>query len=238
MSAVRLFRCSFAVLLASGLGRSAQADRPVFIEPLQPAIQRIASNLHAVPNERRQILDDAAQHIAAGILSGTSANLVFICTHNSRRSQLGQVWAEIAAAYYDVPGVATFSGGTAATACNPRTVAALRRAGFSVVQSSLGENPRYLVQYAEGRPAISLFSKRFDSEGNPTQGFVAMMCCSDADEDCPLIPGATARAPLHYDDPKSADGTPEETARYDERSRQIAAEMFYLMSAVADRLRG
>lgn len=214
-----------------------RADRPQFIEPLQPTLERVAMLADALPQQRREILNDAAQHIAAGIRAGSPPQLIFICTHNSRRSQLGQVWGEIAAAYYDIPGVATFSGGTAATACNPRTIAALRRAGFSVVQSSLGENPRYLVQYAEGRPAISLSSKRFDGEGNPQHGFVAMMCCSDADEDCPIIPGATARVPLHYDDPKSADGTPEEAARYDERSSQIAAEMFYLMSATAARLR-
>lgn len=40
------------------------------------------------------------------------------------------------------------------------------------------------------------------------------------------------RLPIPYVDPKAADGTTEEAAVYDERTKQIATEMFYLMSQV------
>jgi arsenate reductase (thioredoxin) len=59
------------------------------------------------------------------------------------------------------------------------------------------------------------------------------MTCDEADQDCPFVKGAALRISLPYEDPKVADGTPEEAARYDARSRQIATEMLYLFSKVA-----
>ena len=156
--------------------------------------------------------------------------LVFICTHNSRRSQLAQVWAKTAAQYYNV-NVECFSGGTEATAFNKRAIAALERAGFHI--TSKGEsNPVYQVSYSDDALPITAYSKMYDDQANPTSGFAAVMTCSDADANCPFIPGAEIRIPLNYNDPKEFDNTTEETAKYDERSKQIASEMFYIMSKV------
>jgi len=58
------------------------------------------------------------------------------------------------------------------------------------------------------------------------------MTCSDADEACPVVTGASSRFSITYEDPKDHDGTPEEEDKYNERSRQIAREMFYLFSQV------
>jgi arsenate reductase len=39
------------------------------------------------------------------------------------------------------------------------------------------------------------------------------MTCSEADKNCPIVLGALDRISLPYNDPKEADGTPEEAAR-------------------------
>jgi arsenate reductase len=157
--------------------------------------------------------------------------MTFICTHNSRRSHFGQVWAAVAAAHFGLENITTFSGGTEATAFNPRAVAALERAGFSI-ENPGGDNPKYKVRFGEAADALTCFSKKYDDASNPQKGFVAVMTCSDADRNCPIVPGAVARFATPYVDPKEADNTPQETARYDERCKQIATEMLYLMGKV------
>ncbi len=79
---------------------------------------------------------------------------------------------------------------------------------------------------------ITAFSKVYSKDGNPTEGFVALMCCGEADDACPVVEGASARFAIHYVDPKVSDDTEKEAATYDERCHQIATEMFYLMSLV------
>lgn len=184
-----------------------------------------------IPADRRERLKEIAAFIRRQLDAGKPARLTFICTHNSRRSHLGQIWAAAAAHYFGLENVETFSGGTETTAFNPRAVAAIRRAGFRV-EAPGGDNPRYLVHMADEAPPLICFSKKFDDPFNPREDFAAIMTCSDADQNCPLVPGAGFRMPITYDDPKEADNTPEETHRYDERCRQIAAEMFFLFSRV------
>jgi arsenate reductase len=117
------------------------------------------------------------------------------------------------------------------TAFNERAVASLERSGFRVISEGEG-NPVYTVYYSENRPPIRAFSKLYDDPENRAPGFAAVMTCSDADENCPFIPGTQARIPLRYKDPKEFDGTPEEALKYDERSMQIASEMFYVFSNI------
>ena len=178
--------------------------------------------------ERRQdALEALVSYVGECGTGGQIAALTFICTHNSRRSHFGQVWAAAAAAYCGVSHVRTFSGGTEVTAMNPRAIAALERAGFAVRRGS-GDNPVYVVRWDEG-PGLQCFSKRYDDDENPSRDFAAVMTCSEADAACPVIVGATQRIALPYDDPKASDGSPNETATYDERCREIASEMLYVM---------
>jgi hypothetical protein len=67
---------------------------------------------------------------------------------------------------------------------------------------------------------------------NPQREFCAIMTCSQADEACPNVAGAANRIAIPYEDPKAADGTPEEAAVYDERCAQIARETLYAFSLV------
>ncbi len=187
------------------------------------------SDFSAIPAERKKTLDTLATYIREKRAAGQLVRLIFICTHNSRRSHLAQVWAQIAAYQYGIEPVECFSGGTETTACNPRTVAALERAGIEVSAITTGnDNPVYLFRYADGLNPLAAFSKVYDQAPNPTRGFAAVMTCSQAEENCPFIPGAEKRFSLTYDDPKNADGTPEESAIYDARCRQVASEMRYV----------
>ena len=205
---------------------------------LSKYIDSAVAEMDAIPRERKDKLKEIADFVRSRIDSNETANLTFICTHNSRRSHLGQIWAAAAASYYGIEdGVATFSGGTEATAFNPRAVAAIERAGFKVVNPGVenplyGNNPHYEVTYAEDGKVLECFSKKYDDPFNANENFAAIMTCSEADEACPYIPGANLRAPITYVDPKESDGTEQEAATYDARCRQIATEMLYMMSQV------
>lgn len=159
--------------------------------------------------------------------------LNFICTHNSRRSQFAQVWAKIAAHHHGIS-LASFSGGVEITACNPRTVAALQRAGLQVAVEEEGSNPHYRVGFSEGEDGVLAFSKLYDDPENPKDQFAAVMTCSHADENCPFIPGTEARIALNYEDPKAFDDTIHEEQAYGDRCKQIATEMMYVFKAIAD----
>jgi arsenate reductase len=202
-----------------------------FYPELQEYIASMKPEMERIPESRKRTLEHMAVYIRERLETGDPVNLTFICTHNSRRSHMAQLWAATAAAYYGVDGVNTYSGGTEATAFNPRAVAALRRAGFHIEDPG-GDNPRYQVTYAPDGPEMICFSKEYDHPHNPQKQFAAIMTCAEADENCPFIPGAGFRLSIPYDDPKEADGTPDEQVRYDERCRQIGREMFYALSRV------
>lgn len=198
---------------------------------LQNYVQLAAEQTHGLAAERRQALEQVADYIRQRGPNEVT-RLTFICTHNSRRSHLGQIWARVAAIHYGLPHIETFSGGTEATAFNPRAVAALRRSGLQITAlDPTVTNPHYHVAFSDAWPALECFSKVYDAPPNPSQDYVAIMTCAEADQACPLVPGCDLRAPIRYEDPKVADDTPAEAERYDQRCQQICTEMLYLMAA-------
>ena len=78
----------------------------------------------------------------------------------------------------------------------------MQDAGFSILKTKDGENPIYEVRYADGVKPVIAFSKKYNDAFNPVKDFAAIMTCSHADENCPLVLGASARIALTYDDPK------------------------------------
>ncbi len=186
-----------------------------------------------IPSDRKEMLQDISDYVSQRLSDGQSARLTFVCTHNSRRSHFAQLWAQAAATYYKLDGVETFSGGTEATAFNPRSVAALKRAGFEIIEAAdSGVNPHYTVRFSKTGQPIDCFSKVYDSPPNPAKDFCAVMTCSEADRACPSARGSDRRVAIPYVDPKVADNTPQEAETYDERCAQIAREMLYVMSRV------
>ncbi len=201
--------------------RKINSELRVYIDELDQA---------SISENRKVLFAPIVNYIAESVRLRKRARLNFICTHNSRRSQFAQVWAQTAADALDLP-VDSYSGGTEVTACNPRTVEALERAGFKVDSSGEG-NPVYRLHYSQKEHPILAFSKVHDDDFNPSEQFAAIMTCSDADENCPFIPGADIRIPLLYIDPKFSDDTSDEAEVYDDCCRQIASEMFFIFSMV------
>ncbi len=202
------------------------------VEMLNSYISNLASSFDAIPADRKTALEKLSEYIQGQLDSSKPARLTFICTHNSRRSHLAQIWAATAAAYYGIKNIECYSGGTEATAFNPRAVAALQRAGIHIEPMDTPSiNPRYKVYIPSGNTLIC-FSKKYSDVSNPSAGFAAVMTCSKADAECPFVPGAAFRVAIPYEDPKEADNTPEETSRYDERCKQIGKEMMYVFSNV------
>lgn len=197
---------------------------------IQQVIQLI--DFSSIPKERIDILEHMVHVLQRQKSNGERLSFNFICTHNSRRSQFGQVWAEVAASFYGIS-ITAFSGGVEITSCDFRTIQSLKRFGFHVAKSEeRSENPVFFVQWATESKAIRLFSKLYNHPLNPQLNFVALMMCNEADENCPVVLGAQERIALLYEDPKLYDDSPLEHAAYDQRSFQIATEMFYVFSKI------
>lgn len=199
---------------------------------LKENVEKLENEFSLIPEKRKGELSEVSEYIGSTLAAGNPVNLIFICTHNSRRSHISQLFAQAAAYNYGIENINCFSGGTEATSFNPRAVYAMRKAGFEIEQTDDSDNPLYLVKFSTDTPLVKAFSKSFDDAFNVQSNFAAIMTCSHADEACPLVPGASKRFSLIYLDPKEADDTPEEAERYAERCQQIGREMFYLFSLI------
>ncbi|NOT77186.1 MAG: protein-tyrosine-phosphatase [Cyclobacteriaceae bacterium] len=202
------------------------------VAELEITVKALVYDFDEIPVERKEVLKQLTAFVQNKVKDGEKVYLNFICTHNSRRSHLAQLWAQAAAYYYGVSGVECFSGGTETTAFNPRAVTAMQNAGFEIIKTKEDYNPIYEVRYARNAPVVISYSKKYDDPFNHNKDFAAIMTCSHADENCPLVLGASARIALTYDDPKEFDGTPIESVKYSERVREIGREILYAFSQV------
>lgn len=185
-----------------------------------------------ISTERKDILQPMIDYIQSKVNCNKDINLNFICTHNSRRSHLSQIWAQTAAYNFGIKNVYCYSGGTEATAMFPMVGKTLEKQGFQIAKLSNEDNPVYAIKYAENLHPIIAFSKKYDDDFNPKGEFAALMTCDHADENCPFIFGCEARIPVRYNDPKAFDNTPQQEEKYLERSNEIASEMMYVFSQI------
>ncbi len=195
-------------------------------------LEELIPQFGTIPEERKASLKKIGSYVAEKQQQNKPVHLIYICTHNSRRSHFGQIWAKVAADFYGIQNVHTYSGGTEATAFNHNAIEALKRAGMEVKKTTESENPVYQVFHADDREPSVCFSKVYDEPPNPVSEFAAIMTCSDAEENCPFIPGVELRIGTTYDDPKTFDNTPLQDEKYDERCRQIALETLYAFSTI------
>ncbi len=187
-------------------------------------------SVNSISEERKQLLQTLSKYIQGKITDSKEIRLNFICTHNSRRSHLSQVWAQAMAHYYNIDNVFCYSGGTEATAMFHMAAKTLVNQGFMITQITEGTNPVQSIKYNNDKHPIIGFSKTFDDAFNPQSGFAAVMTCSSADKGCPFIAGAEKRIPMTFEDPKAFDNTPQQAEKYEERSIQIATELKYVFS--------
>ena len=204
----------------------------LLLPSLQKQVEQLVNQFNLIDTNRQQLLLSMTNYIQSKINQQQAIQLNFICTHNSRRSHISQLWAQAAAHYYQIPNVFCFSGGTEATAFNPRAVLAMQNAGFAIEASNKTNNPIYDVKFANDAMALQVFSKKYDDAVNPVNSFAAVMTCSHADENCPFIPRAEKRFALTYDDPKAFDDTSLEKEKYKERVEQIGREILFIFSNI------
>ncbi|WP_176330771.1 low molecular weight phosphatase family protein [Flavobacterium sp. FPG59] len=208
------------------------------MEPIKtvlfPELEKTIRNFdfENILTDRKSVLQPLIDYIQTKVSNHQEIRLNFICTHNSRRSHLSQVWAQTAAAHFKIQNINCYSGGTEATALFPMVIKTLEKSGFEVKKIADGNNPIYAIKYGKNKHPIIGFSKTYDAEFNPISEFAAIMTCSQADGDCPFIAGAEKRIPITYEDPKAFDQTPQQEEKYKERSLQIATELFYVFSRI------
>jgi len=200
------------------------------LENLSKTIQTLTEI--AVSNERKDVLNPLIDYIQNKVNANEEIRLNFICTHNSRRSHLSQIWAQTMAFHFGIKNIFCYSGGTEATAMFPKVGETLVNQGFEIQKLSENQNPVYAVKFDENQHPIICFSKTYFDDFNPKSNFGAIMTCNNADEGCPMVFGAEARFPIKYDDPKAFDGTDLMNEKYAERSLQIASEMYFVFSQI------
>ena len=202
------------------------------IKSIKTYCDNLTEEFDEIPVVRKVLLEKISYYIISKKQENKPINLVYICTHNSRRSHFGQIWAQVAAHYYGIKNVHAFSGGTEVTAFNSNAINAIKRIGFNVKQINEKKNSTYHIYFEETENPMECFSKLFDDDKNPKSAFAAIITCSDAEENCPYISGAELRIGTTYNDPKIFDNTPLQDAKYDERCQQIALETFYAFSKI------
>lgn len=202
----------------------------MMLENLSKTIKSIEEIV--VSEERKEVLNPLVDYIQDKVNAKEEIRLNFICTHNSRRSHLSQIWAQTMAFHFKIKNVFCYSGGTEATAMFPKVAETLINQGFEIQKLSEEQNPVYAVKFDENQHPIICFSKTYFDDFNPKSNFGAIMTCNNADEGCPMVFGAEARFPIKYDDPKTFDGTELMNEKYAERSLKIASEMYYVFSKI------
>jgi arsenate reductase (thioredoxin) len=199
---------------------------------LNQKTENLVNEFSKISDDRKSALADLTKFVQERTRNHRPSALTFICTHNSRRSHISQIWAQAAATFYGIDNVNCYSGGTEATAFNPRAVNAMIDAGFTITVTKPGDNPIYAVTFSDSVAPLTIFSKRYDDTVNPSKDFAAVMTCSHADQNCPVVTGAAKRISLPYDDPKDFDGTPLETQKYAERVDEIGREILFAFSNI------
>ena len=186
-------------------------------------IQRIEEM--KVSNERVVFLNKIVNYVYKTASEKKTPKLNFICTHNSRRSQFCQFWATFFSIYYKIK-CEVYSGGNLETEVYKSVVNNIRDYGFNISYKDC-DNPIYSINF-RNQNLGNYFSKLYNNSENPKNEFAAIMTCSDAEKNCPLVKGSEIKFSLQYEDPKKYDTTKIEKTEYKKTSEKIASEMNYL----------
>lgn len=197
-------------------------------ESLKITIESLA--IDSISVERKSILKNLIQAIQVKIDNKEMINLIFVCTHNSRRSQFSQIWAQIIADYFRVYSINSYSAGTESTAVYKSVVEVMKKQSLSFKKVGDVVNPIYMFKFDNNSKTVICFSKTLDDDFNPKSEFIAVMTCSEADNGCPNIIGASHRISLPFQDPKKFDGQECELEEYEKTSLLIATEMKFVFS--------
>ena len=114
-------------------------------------------------------------------MSKVQRRILFLCTHNSARSQMAEgLLRELGGGGYEV-----FSAGTVATRVRPEAIAVMQEMGIDI----RGQTSKTLEQF---------LAEPFDD---------VITVCDDANDACPFFPGSKGRRHWSIDDPSKTEGT-------------------------------
>lgn len=206
---------------------------------LYPTLQKHCEEYLALTNwtaiTRPKTLQRLVDYLTLRLKAGQAAQVLVVCTHNARRSQIAQYWLAVGAAYFGLETLFVYSGGTEVTAVHPHTAAALQRMGLSVVPTDVSlNNPPYQVRWNDTMQALPAYSKHYKDALLLEQDFVALLVCDT--EACPHIPGAVDHIALPYEDPSIWDHSPEQMHYYDQTVRSIGMELLWVLQQTTQNL--
>ena len=200
--------------------------------PLYPILHEYVKDFYKefkkIPEERRYRLNEIADYIKNQKEQKQAVNLLFIGSNQSATS--GCRIPQVAAFYYRVDEVSTFSAGINPGEIRENAIFALERAGFIIYKNVVNGGTLYKVKYSYNLAPTVVFPKKINHVRNPRSNFMAVMTDANADLNLPIVKGTVYRLFIDYNDPIGADGTENEKEVYDESCRQMALEMFYVFS--------
>ena len=137
--------------------------------------------------------------------------VLFVCTHNSARSQMAEgLLRRFASDHFDA-----FSAGTQVTAVRPEAIRVMSEIGIDISGQESKSVDRYLGEKFEW----------------------VITVCDRAKETCPVFPGSGETAHWSFDDPSEAEGSEEERLQVYRRVRDQVRDrlkMFILAAARED----
>ena len=199
-------------------------------------IERFVHQITFIDEERKILLNLLSDSIYEQLQQQKTISLAFICTHNSRRSHLAQMWFWLACQRFGLTNIECLSAGTEKTALNDRIVDSARRFGLTIQTKDRSTNPIYQLSSPLADQQLSLFSKKVEELPNSINKPMAIMVCDHASENCPYV-NFKKVGHLHYVDPKYADDTIEESMVYDKTLQRIACEMIYLAEQLQQKVK-
>lgn len=197
---------------------------------LNDEVKYLYKEFKNIEQDRRYYLDRIVKQLKFNILSGKETEVILIDYSNGAISQMAQAWCSAAAYYYGHPEISFYSGGIENKEIDTRTIQTLEYFGFIIYKNMVEEKPVYEVHYSYGLKPIYLFPKKYLHRYNPPENFMAITLQEAAEMNLPIIKGALNREGILYQDPVGYLDSDMEMEKYQEISRKIALEMFYIFS--------
>lgn len=198
-------------------------------------INQLEGQVNLITAKRKEELKHLAELIVSEYDDYGEVDIIVICTENSLRSQLVQLWVKSISENYNLDFLNAFSGGTKVTSFNSNMVNALSDYGFSIEKLNDIENPGYLISQSEDDKSTDvMFSKLYDDEFNPEYDFIALIVCDVAAENCPVVEDSSHRLVLPYENVKQFDNTEEQLDKYKEKIEEIGREMMFMIMNVVE----
>ena len=187
---------------------------------MEPVFNKFFSRIDSFnPNQKRKKrLDNIASVINENL--NKTRSIVFLCTHNSRRSQICEVWGKVFAEIYRKK-ININSAGAFKTVVHSQVYESIVKCGLVV------DNKKEIFF---DKKKFKLNSKTIDSL--TMKNFIAVMTCSNAEKSCPNDPRSIRNIKMFFNDPRIYDETDKMSREYLNTTIYIAEELNYIFKNI------